>query len=74
MPRRAVALATQRLVLHEAGYKCANPTICRGILTLDIHRLEYVSENGSNKPENFLALCPNCHALHHHESIPTESL
>lgn len=74
MPTRtSIPIATQRLVLHEAGYKCANP-ICRGILTLEIHHLDYVAEDGSNEPDNLLPLCPNCHSLHHHGSIPKASL
>ena len=44
------------------------------VLTLDIHHLVYVSENGSNDPSNLLPLCPNCHALHHRGEIPRESV
>src|SRR6266567_2983044 len=62
-----------RLVLHEAGYRCANPA-CRTILTIDIHHMEYVAEGGSNEPENLLPLCPNCHSLHHRKDIPRESI
>jgi hypothetical protein len=71
--RTTIPIATQRLVLHEAGYKCANP-VCRVILTLEIHHMDYVSEDGSNEPENLLPLCPNCHSLHHQGNIPKESL
>ena len=71
--RKPLSLETRKLVLHEAGYKCANPT-CRGILTLDIHHLDYVSEGGADTPDNLLALCPYCHALHHQGHIPIESL
>jgi len=71
--RQAVPIETKRLVLHESGYKCANP-VCRTILTIEIHHIEYVSENGSNEPENLLPLCPNCHSLHHQGTIPVESL
>ena len=60
-------------MLHEAGYKCSNPT-CRGILTIDIHHLDYVSDGGSDSPDNLIALCPTCHALHHKGHIPKESL
>ena len=60
-------------MLHEAGYRCGNP-VCRGILTLDIHHLYYVSEGGGDTPDNLLALCPTCHSLHHHKHIPLESL
>ena len=66
-------LPTQRVVLHEAGYRCANPG-CRGIITLDIHHIEYVSEGGGNGADNLLPLCPNCHALHHGGTIPRESI
>ncbi|WP_159452315.1 HNH endonuclease [Singulisphaera sp. GP187] len=60
-------------VLHEAGYRCAVP-VCRTILTLDIHHIVYVSEAGSDDPSNLLALCGNCHALHHLKKITTESI
>src|SRR5438105_4200809 len=71
--RKSLSLEIRKLVLHEAGYKCANPT-CRGILTLDIHHLDYVSEGGADTAENLIALCPTCHALHHQGHIPRESL
>lgn len=60
-------------VLHEAGYKCANPA-CRHPQTLDVHHLIYVSEGGADMQENLLPLCKNCHDLHHKGDIPTESL
>lgn len=72
-PRQAVPIAIQRLVLHEAGYRCANP-VCRTVLTLEIHHLEHVATGGSNEAENLLPLCPNCHSLHHQGNIPIESL
>ena len=71
--RKSLPLATKKLVLHESGYRCANP-VCRTILTLDIHHLEYVSEVVDNSAENLLPLCPNCHTLHHSGHIPRESL
>jgi hypothetical protein len=72
-PRKALPVDIKRLVLHEAGYKCGNP-VCRTILTLDVHHLQPVAEGGGNGPANLLALCPNCHTLHHHGTIPAESL
>ena len=59
--RIAVPVDVKRLVLHEAGYRCANP-VCRHILTLDVHHLDYVSDGGSNTPYNLLPLCPNPYA------------
>ena len=71
--RRKTPIDVQRLVLHESGYRCANP-ICRTIVTLDMHHLDNVSKGGLSSAENLLALCPNCHRLHHQGHIPTESL
>lgn len=71
--RKTLPVATRTLVLHECGYKCSNPT-CRMVLTLDIHHIEYVSNGGNDTPENLVALCPNCHALHHKGHIPQVSL
>jgi hypothetical protein len=68
-----VKLSVRQLVLHEAGYKCANP-YCRYPLTLDVHHLHYVSEGGSGDADNLLPLCPTCHTEHHRGSVPIESL
>ncbi|MHB1516067.1 MAG: HNH endonuclease [Acidiferrobacteraceae bacterium] len=71
--RRRPPIDVRQLVLHEAGFRCANPT-CRTLLTIEIHHLEPVSEGGPNTPDNLLPLCPNCHSLHHEGHIPIESL
>ena len=71
--RKAIRLDVKLLVLHEAGYKCGNP-VCRHVLTLDIHHLTYVSNEGQDTPDNLLPLCPNCHALHHKGEIPEASV
>ena len=71
--RKSIPIDVKRLVLHEGGYKCANP-VCRTPLTLDIHHIEYVSDGGTNDPNNLLALCPNCHTLHHSGIITSESI
>jgi len=71
--RKALPPATRMLVLHESGYKCSNPA-CRMVLTLDIHHIEYIADGGGDSQDNLLALCPNCHSLHHKGHIPRESL
>lgn len=71
--RRTISISVKRQVLHEAGYKCSNP-VCRTILTIELHHLDYISDKGGNNPDNLLPLCPNCHALHHQGNIPKESL
>jgi len=68
-----VSVSVRQLVLHEAGYKCANPC-CRHPLTLEVHHLYYTSEGGANSSDNLLPLCPLCHTYHHKGDIPTESL
>ncbi len=71
--RKTLPTGTISLVLHECGYKCGNPA-CRGIITLDIHHIVRVADGGGNVVDNLLALCPNCHALHHTGEIPIESI
>jgi hypothetical protein len=71
--RRKVATDTRELMLLEAGYMCANP-VCRHVLTLELHHIEWVRDGGGNEPSNLIALCPNCHALHTCGRIPTSAI
>jgi hypothetical protein len=71
--RKSISINTKREVLHQSGYRCGNPA-CRSILTIDIHHLVPIAESGPDTPDNLLALCPNCHSLHHNEVIPIESI
>ena len=71
--RQKLSLKTTTIVLTEAGYRCAVPT-CRGILALDLHHIIEVSMGGGNEPENLIALCPTCHALHHRGTIKPDSI
>jgi hypothetical protein len=73
MTRQPVSAEIRRQILHEAGYRCANP-ICRMVLAINIHHLDAVSKGGGNGAENLIALCPNCHTLHHLDRITHESL
>lgn len=69
--RRRVTIPAhvQAAVLLEAGYMCANPR-CRQIITLELHHICWVKDGGGKTPENLLALCNNCHALHTQGFIP----
>jgi len=60
-------------VLREAGYKCGNPT-CRNILTLELHHIRWVKDDGPTTSSNLLALCPMCHALHTQGHIPASAI
>jgi hypothetical protein len=71
--RKKIPINVQLLVLHEAGFRCAVPT-CRTLLTIDLHHMTQVSEGGGDTPDNLLALCKNCHALHHLGKIPMDSI
>jgi hypothetical protein len=71
--RKSLPIDVRQQVLHEAGYKCANP-VCKHMLTLDIHHLVPISENGPDSMDNLPALCPNCHTMHHRGEIPKQSL
>jgi hypothetical protein len=61
------------LVLLESGYRCAVPT-CRQTITLQVHHIIRVADDGGNSPDNLIALCPNCHALHHAGHIPLDAI
>lgn len=73
MDRTKLPTAVRHQLLMEAGYKCGNP-ICRHIITLELHHIQYVSEGGGDEPGNLLTLCPNCHSLHHSGHIPVEAI
>ncbi|MDZ4347384.1 MAG: HNH endonuclease signature motif containing protein [Candidatus Binatia bacterium] len=73
MSRTTIPVHTRQLVLLEAGYKCANPT-CRHVITLELHHIVWVKDDGDNDPNNLLALCPNCHSLHTHDHIPEQAI
>ena len=73
MPRQSISLSIKREILTEAGYRCAVPT-CRTILTLDLHHIIEVSEDGGNESSNLICLCPNCHALYHRGTITRDSI
>lgn len=71
--RRKVATDTRELILLESGYMCANP-VCRHVLTLELHHIDWVRDGGGNEPSNLVALCPNCHARHTHGHIPASAI
>jgi Cys-tRNA synthase (O-phospho-L-seryl-tRNA:Cys-tRNA synthase) len=43
-------------------------------LAIDLHHLVEVSEGGGDTLSNLIALCPNCHALHHRGTIHRDAL
>ena len=71
--RKAIPIDVRMAVLHEAGFRCANPAD-RFVLTIDMHHIEYVCVGGPDTAENLLAICRNCHGLHHKGEIPEASI
>jgi HNH endonuclease len=59
MDRPPIPSKLKRLVLVEAGHRCAIPT-CR-VTTTEIAHIVPFSKNKEHKFENLIALCPNCH-------------
>jgi hypothetical protein len=70
--RKNVPHNVRAQVLHESGYRCANPN-CRMIITIDVHHLLPVSRRGKDVAENLLPLCGVCHDLHHRGEITDRS-
>lgn len=71
--RKDPSQALRALVLAEAGHKCASPT-CRGVITLDLHHIVWVKDNGPTTVENLLALCPYCHGMHTQGHVGAEAI
>ncbi len=71
--RKRIPSSVAVAVLTEAGYRCAVPT-CRQILALDLHHLVRVADGGTSTPDNLIALCPTCHALHTRGEISADSI
>lgn len=66
-PRARKAIKLRHQVLDRDGYRCrqdgATPT--RDGVTLQIHHIKYVSQEGTNDPDNLVTLCHICHAGRH---------
>jgi hypothetical protein len=65
-------MARKRLVLVEAGHRCAIPT-CRHPTT-EIAHIVPMSQNHDDSFENLIALCPNCHTQYQKTEIDRQSI
>ena len=70
--RPAIPADLRRIVLVEAGHRCAIPT-CRHI-DVEVHHIIPWSECQKHEYDNLIALCPNCHALADRGKIDRKSL
>lgn len=65
-------------VLHRAKGKCeacGNPAPFKNALGLDfleVHHMKPLAEGGSDRVQNAVALCPNCHRAMHHAADAKE--
>lgn len=67
--RKSIPISIKREVVKRQHYKCAK---CKKELPAryHIHHKKRVSDGGSNKPSNLIAICANCHSnIHHKESV-----
>lgn len=62
MAQRDIPAELRRMVLVEAGHRCAIPT-CR-VTTVHIAHIIQWSQVKAHTFENLIALCPNCHDLY----------
>lgn len=61
--RPPIPVEIRRIVLVEAGHRCAIPT-CRHI-DVDVHHIIPWETCKKHEYENLIALCPNCHRRAH---------
>jgi hypothetical protein len=54
-------------ILHRDKHKCQNPK-CKGkSAILQVHHLGYWKNDRTNRPENLVTLCINCHTADNHQ-------
>ena len=58
-------------VLHRDGYKCQNPNCkCKNPHPeLHVHHIQYRSKGGSDRPDNLITLCTECHTPENHKGF-----
>ena len=70
--RPPIPTELRRLVLVDAGHRCAIPT-CRHI-DVDVHHIVPWEQCKKHEYENLIALCPNCHRRADQGEIDRKSL
>jgi hypothetical protein len=66
-PRARQAIKLRHRILDRDNYKCVEDgaTPAKDGVTLQIHHIKYVSQDGTNDPKNLITLCHICHAGRH---------
>jgi hypothetical protein len=72
MDRPAIPAEMKRIVLVEAGHRCAIPHCSQ--TPVDVHHIISWEKCGEHSPDNLIALCPNCHRRAHSGEIDRKAL
>ncbi len=62
--RRSIPLTTRKEVLRRDDHSC-QARGCKRTRFLDVHHIKPRSKGGTNRIENLVTLCSNCHGLWH---------
>jgi hypothetical protein len=68
-----LTLDEKNLLVNAVWYRCENP-YCKFTSFLSVHHLVEGKDNGANKLENLIVLCPYCHDLAHRGEIPEKEM
>lgn len=72
MKREAIPSKLKRIILVEAGHRCAIPT-CR-FPTTELAHIEPYAIVKKHEENNLIALCPNCHTRYDKGEIDKKSM
>ena len=56
-------------VFHRDGYKCQNPNCKSKDVPLCVHHLTYRKNGATNRPDDLITLCVNCHTPENHKGF-----
>jgi hypothetical protein len=54
-------------ILHRDGHECQNPECSKKSVVLRIHHLGYWKKDYSDRPDNLITLCTECHTQSNHQ-------
>jgi cell division protein FtsN len=68
-----LSIEDQNQLVNAVWYRCENP-FCKHTRFLGVHHILDEKEGGTNKLDNLIVLCPQCHDLAHKKEIPEEEM
>lgn len=66
--QRKIKPVQKKLLIDEAGGKCANPGCCNW--RLHIHHIKHWAVYKTHDSAHMIAICPSCHDAVHHGTLP----